>query len=387
MLRCLSGIGLLLAVGGCTFDQQVIAVATPQIVVHAVLDPNASIQEVLLERTLTGTISVPDNIRYDPLDPINSGDGIPVTGASVRIQGPDGTTFVGLERKYPGRAVNYGAGRYEVIAGIGSTPIRPGGRYTLAVRATDGTVVTGSTVVPNSPAYSGGQPITSFDRDRDSVKLNWTPVAGARTYGLRVESPFGAFQIFSDTTKLALPGSLRNFFASDLQRVFIPGFQQTVTLYAVDTNYFDYYRSRNDPFTGSGIINRLNGGIGLFGSVVTLNIRTLDVTQQPKDASLEGNYELAQAPPGPQRIVDIFRLYVETAGPPTSLSGWYSRDRFQLPRDGIAGTRDGTRIELQFLLDQDSRRRLATFVGVQQGDSLIGSYTGQGGVVIFRHRR
>jgi hypothetical protein len=379
--------GLLLAVGGCTFDQQVIAVAAPQVVVHAVLDPNASIQEVLLERTLTGTISVPDNIRYDPLDPINSGDGIPVTGANVRIQGPDGTSFVGLERKYPGRPASYGAGRYEVIAGVGSTPIRPGGRYTLTVRAADGTVVTGSTVVPNSPAYSGGQPITPFDRDRDSVKLNWTPIAGARTYGLRVESPFGAFQIFSDTTKLALPGSLRNFFASDLQRVFIPGFQQAVTLYAVDTNYFDYYRSRNDPFTGSGIINRLDGGIGLFGSVVTLRIRMLDVTQQPKDASLEGNYELAQAPTGPQRIVDIFRLYVETAGPPTSLSGWYSRDRFQLPRDGIAGTRDGTRIELQFLLEQDSRRRLATFVGVQQGDSLVGTYNGQGGVVIFRRRR
>ena len=377
---------VLLAATGCTFDQQVISVAQPQIVVHAVLDPNASIQEVLLERTLTGSVSVPDNIRYDPLDPINSGDGIPVTGASVRIQGPDGT-FVGLERKYPGRAPNYGAGRYEVIAGVGSTPIRPGGRYTLTVRATDGTVVTGSTVVPNSPVYAAAQTITSFDRERDSVKLKWTPIAAARTYGVRVETPFGAFLIFSDTAKVALPGSLRNFFASDLQRVFIPGFQQEVTLFAVDTNYFDYYRSRNDPFTGSGIINRLDGGIGLFGSAVTLDIRTLDVTQQLKDPSLEGDYELIQAPSVPQRIVDIFRLYVETAGPPTSLSGWYSRDRTRTPRDGIAGVRDGTRIELQFLLDQDSRRRLATFVGVQQGDSHVGSYNGQGGVVIFRRRR
>jgi hypothetical protein len=375
-----------MAVGGCTFDQQVIAVASSQIVVHAVLDPNASVQEVLLERTLTGTVSVPDNVRYDPLDPINSGDGVPVTGASVTIQGPD-RSFVGLERKYPGRAVGYGAGRYEVVAGVGSTPIRPGGRYTLTVRATDGTVVTGSTVVPESPVYSAPQTTTPFDRDRDSVKLDWTPVKGARTYGLRVESPFGAFQLFSDTTKLALPGSLRNFFASDLQRVFIPGFQQAVTLYAVDTNYFDYYRSRNDPFTGSGIINRLDGGIGLFGAVVTLDIRMLDVTQQPKDPTLEGMYELAQAPAAPQRIVDVFRLYVETAGPPTSLSGWYARDRTRTARDGIAGARDGPRIELQFLLDQDSRRRFATFVGTQQGDSLVGSYNGLDGVVIFRRRQ
>lgn len=387
MRRVVSGVALLVAIGGCAFDQQVIAAAAPQVVVHAVLDPNASIQEVLLERTLTGTVSVPDNIRYDPLDPINSGGGVPVKGASVRVQGPDGTTFTGLERVYPGRAPGYGAGRYEVIAGVGKTPIRPGGRYTLTVRATDGTVVTGSTVMPNSPLYVGGPSLTTFDRDRDSVKLTWNRVAGSRSYGLRVESPFGAFLLFSDTAKVTLPGSLRNFFASDLQRVFIPGFQQAVTLYAVDTNYFDYYRSRNDPFTGSGIINRLVGGIGLFGSVVTLDVRMLDVTQQPKDPVLEGTYELLQAPSVPNRIVDIFRLYVETPGPPTSLSGWYSRDRAQGARDGIAGARDGTRIELQFLIEQDSRRRLATFVGAQQGDSLVGSYNGQGGVVVFRKRR
>jgi hypothetical protein len=386
-MRGVSGVLLLLAASGCTFDQQVIAVAPPQIVVHAVLDPNASIQEVLVERTLTGTVNVPDNVRYDPLDPINSGDGVPVTGASVRIQGPNGITFTGLERKYPGTAQGYGAGRYEVVAGAGSTPIRPGGRYTLTVRATDGTVVTGSTIVPNAAMYTGSQAMTAFDRDRDSVKLDWNPVTGARTYGLRVESPFGAFQLFSDTTKVTLPGSLRNFFASDLQRVFIPGFQQAVTLYAVDTNYFDYYRSRNDPFTGSGIINRLDGGIGLFGAVVTLDIRMLDVTQQPKDPVIEGEYELVQAPSTPQRIVDIFRVYVETPGPPSSLSGWYSRDRTRTAHGGIAGARDGARIELQFLLDQDSRRRLATFVGAQQGDSLVGSYTGQSGPVIFRKRR
>ncbi|MEO8336055.1 MAG: DUF4249 family protein [bacterium] len=386
MRRILAGAGLLFAANGCTFDQQVVAVAPAQVVVHAVLDPNASIQEVLIERTLTGAVLVADNVRYDPLDPINSGGGVPVVGASVKIQGPDGT-FTGLERKYPDRAASYGKGRYEVVAGVGSTPIRPGARYTLTIRATDGTVVTGSTVVPNAPAYAAAQIITPFDRDRDSVKLTWNAVKGARTYGLRVETPFSAFQLFSDSTKVTLPGNLRNFFASDLQRVFIPGFQQVVTLYAVDTNYFDYYRSRNDPFTGSGIINRLDGGIGLFGAVVTIDVRTLEVTQQPKEPALEGEYELAQAPSTPQRIVDIFRLYVETVGPPTSLSGWYSRDRTRTPRDGIAGTRDGTRIELQFLLDQDSRRRLATFIGVQQGDSLIGSYTGQGGAVIFRRRR
>jgi hypothetical protein len=121
--------------------------------------------------------------------------------------------------------------------------------------------------------------------------------------------------------------------------------------------------------------------------VVTLDVRTLDVTQGPKEPALEGEYEMIQAPATPTKLVDVFRLYVETAGPPTSLSGWYSRDRTRTPRDGIAGARDGTRIELQFLLDQDSRRRLATFVGAQQGDQLVGTFTGLNGAVVFRRRK
>jgi hypothetical protein len=112
----------------------------------------------------------------------------------------------------------------------------------------------------------------------------------------------------------------------------------------------------------------------------------VDVTQQPKEPKLEGDYELAQAPSAPQRFVDVFKLYVETSGPPTSLSGWYSRDRRVPARDGIAGARDGTRIELEFLLDQDARRRLVTFVGAQEGDSLVGSYTGIQGRVVYRRR-
>ena len=129
----------------------------------------------------------------------------------------------------------------------------------------------------------------------------------------------------------------------------------------------------------------------LFGGAVLTSLALMSVASIVGRAvfsrPLQGDYELIQAPSTPQKIVDVFRLYVETQGPPTSLSGWYSRDRTKLPRDGIAGARDGTRIELQFLLDQDSRRRLATFVGAQQGDSLVGSYVGVGGVVVYRRRK
>jgi hypothetical protein len=178
-----------------------------------------------------------------------------------------------------------------------------------------------------------------------------------------------------------LSGQFRNLFASDLQRLFIPGFQQQYTVFAVDSNYYDYYRSRNDPFTGSGIINRLQGGVGLFGSSVTLEEAIVDVTQQPREPVFEGRYEIALTP---RNLVDIFRLYVETPGASAPLSGWYSRDRTTSARDGIIGVRTGNHVELEFLLEQNSRRHLATFTGTVLGDSLVGAYNGIPGRVVFR---
>jgi hypothetical protein len=350
--------------------------------VHAVLDPGAAVQDVLVEKTLTGSASITTNLRFDPLDPINTGDGIPITGAEVSISGPDGS-LVGREIRYTGKPTSYGAGRYVIQAGVGKTRIRPGARYTLLVRAPDGTVVTGTTIVPDVASYDACCQVVVFDRDRDTVRLDWRAVAGARTYGLRVESPFGPFLLFSDTTHLMLSGNLRNLFASNLQRLFIPGFQQQYTIFAADSNYYDYYRSRNDPFTGSGIINRLQGGVGLLGSTVVLDARTLDVTQQPREAVFEGTYEIAQTP---RTLVDVMRLYIETPGASAPLSGWYSRDRKTSARDGIIGVRTGSHVELEFLLEQDSRRRLASFTGAVLGDSLVGAFSGVAGRVVFRRR-
>ena len=98
----------------------------------------------------------------------------------------------------------------------------------------------------------------------------------ARSYFVRVESPFGPFFLFTDSTAIRLTGDLRNIFAGDFQHVFIPGFRQDVFVGAVDSNFYDYYRTQNDPFTGAGIINRVNGGIGLFGSIVSIEHRHAD---------------------------------------------------------------------------------------------------------------
>ncbi len=377
----LLGACAIVAVSACTFDVKTIAVPPSEVVVHGVLDPADTLVDILVERTLSGAVTV-RKARYDPLDPVNTGGGVPAKGAQVSITGPDGA-FTGLEVVYPGKPSTYGAGRYVFRQFV----VRPGRKYTLSVRTADGMVVTGSTLVPTFVTPPLATALVPFSRDRDTLTLSWNAVSGARTYGLRVESPFGAFQLFTDSTKVNLAGTLRNFFAGDLPRVFIPGFQQAYTIYAADTNYFDYYRSGNDPFTGSGIINRLQGGIGLFGSTAVIASRTLDVTQPTTDPVFEGDYEIAQGSPTARSFVDIMRLYIETPGTATaSYSGWYLRDRMFGPRDGVVGARDGTRIELQFLVNQDAKQHVVTFVGRQSNDSLVGAYNGTPGTVVFRKR-
>ena len=370
----------------CTFDQQSLAVQPSQVVVHAVLDPGTMMQEVLVERTLSGAANIPEDLRFDPDDPINTGGGIPIGGAEITITGPDGS-IRGFEQPAPGRPSTYSTGRYLVRFGLGGAstlpPLRRGVRYALRVRTPEGVVVTGSTVVPEIlPVVPSSRP-DAFNRDRDSLRIQWPDVRGARSFLVRAESPFGIFLLFSDSNRVTLKGDLRNYFANSLERVFIPGFRQRVTVAAVDSNYFDYYRSRNDPFTGSGIINNLEGGIGLFGSAVNIYGRTLDVVQDLDEPSFEGVWDLATGPP---LVAEVIRLYVETPGEPAALSGWYSRNRSAATLEGLIGTRTNGRVVLRFLANQSSVDSVVVFSGEQRGDSLVGTFVGVPGEVVFRKR-
>jgi hypothetical protein len=257
-------------------------------------------------------------------------------------------------------------------------------RYTLRVQTPDGAVVTGTSVVPDfSPAASSNR-LDIFNRNRDSVRITWRSVRGARSYLLRAESPFGAFLLFTDSTQITLKGDLRNYFASSLERVFIPGFRQRITVAAVDSNFFDYYRTRNDPFTGSGIINNLEGGLGLFGAAVNVATRTLDVVQDEREPAFEGIWDIALTT---RPVVEVLRLYVETPGDPAALSGWYARTRSSNTFEGMVGTRTNGRVVLEFLANQAAIDTVAVFSGEQRGDSLVGGFVGVPGRVVFLKRR
>jgi hypothetical protein len=180
-----------------------------------------------------------------------------------------------------------------------------------------------------------------------------------------------------------------------LPHVFFPGFPQDVTVSAVDSNYYDWYRSHDNTITGTGLINRVQGGIGVFGALVRLRFEDFAVVA-PQTEAIAGTYrfvgsdiEVRTAPFS--RIV----LYVESptarSDQADALSGQYD----VVPRFGYAGcytcgllgtVRDG-RIELGLLTAWSARDTSDVFTGEVRGDTIVGSYRGFGGIAHFVKQR
>lgn len=376
----------LLAAGGlaagCELNEVVVAQPPTSLVVHAVLNTDADSQLVLVEETLTGRVQIDTTLRYDPADPIRTGGGVPASGARVVIARPaTGDSVVAVERVIGGRPT--GVYVFDARPGVaGALSIDPAARYTLRIETVDGRVVTGATTVPGPiPGWVRGAGLVptpqAIDRARDTVQLAWANIPGARTYGVRVETPYGPWFFFNDSTRFALAGSLRNFFTAGVPSVWVPGFVQRTGVAAVDTAFFDYYRSGNDPFGGTGLISRLDGAIGLFASAVPLLSRDVSVTQAaltPLDARW--------AAPG-----DTFDLWLESPGPDRSaVSGAARIATAPAARPGVLGSLQGDRLRLAALRGASPSDTLWTFDGRQRGDSITGTVSvgGAGRAVTLR---
>lgn len=362
----------------CDLGTITVSKTTPSVVVHAVLNPNATNQVVLLERTLTGAVNVPDT-SFDANDPIASGGGIPISGAVVEIIDSAGRVVRGVE-DITTTTSGKGAGVYRVPL-IGSNLVI-GARYRLHVRTLTGEDVTGSTRIPSAATRATGGLSRTFNRDHDAVVVQWNPVDGASSYFIRVESPFAPFFLFTDSMHFRMSGDLRNVFAGDLQRVFIPGFRQDMVIAAVDANFYDYYRTANDPFTGSGIINRIVGGIGLFGSMVELNTGTVNVVAD-QTQPVEGRFRLAASDLSTVNTASQVVLYVESPPAredlPASLSGRYTTGGPNPRSDGIVGQQLGSTVTIALLVNQVAADTLDLFTGELRGDTLVGTYRRAGG--------
>ena len=364
--RLLALLCVLPALGACEIATESVASPAPRIVVHAVLNPEAPEQVILVESSLTGRVPIASTLRFDPLDPIRTAGGEPLSNATVRLfRDNDSTGVSAVETIRRSRRT----GRYTVPRA--DLTIEPGIRYRLLVRTADGREVTGETRVPSAPAgWSLGAAVTvqpvSLNRAVDTLRLSWASSAGARTYAIRVETPNGPWFLFSDSTQFALAGTLRNFFSGGFPSVFFPGFEQLVSVGAVDVNFYDYNRSGNDPFGGTGLISSVRGGLGLFGSTLPLMRRGVAVTERdrfPLDARWVGITARSEAAE--------YDLWIESPGTPRASVSGRERTGF---RRFLIGTFEGDQLRLVTLIGSSGADTAAVFTARVAGDTIRGEY-------------
>ena len=262
---------LTILLSACELTEVTVAEGDPRVIVQAVLSAGADEQFVVVERSLTG--EVPANWTADAVPP--GEPRLPIRGATVTLvhEGPS-SCAAPTDTLTPREA---GSGVY-----VTSTfcALEPQDRVRLTVATPDGDVVTGTTTVPGARSVSvrlatdsataAGQVLT-LDRQRDTIRIGVDAIL-ARAMQLEVrwrdDPDEVAVFLVSDSLGLALPGDLFNPFEGDAGKpVFEVGVEYSLTVAVTDTNYYDFVRSRSDPFTGRGFLNHLEGGIGVFGSV------------------------------------------------------------------------------------------------------------------------
>jgi hypothetical protein len=263
--RVASVLLLLVSLFACELTEVTVAEGEPHIIVQSVLSANEFNQFAVVERSLTGLDDAP---VFMP-----GGVTFPIAGALVTLtnDGPSACASTVDTLFGPSN------GRYEA-----NVPCRPsaGDRVRLRVVTPEGEVVTGTTTVPgarwvsvrlstDSAAFPGQG--LELDRQRDTIRIGVDAIL-ARAMQVEVRGTRNlddvAVYLFTDTLGVALPGDLINPFEGDSGRpVFEVGEVYALTVAVTDTNYYDFVRSRSDPFTGRGFLNHLEGGIGVFGSV------------------------------------------------------------------------------------------------------------------------
>ena len=248
----------------CTVPEEPLPPGDARIVVHAILDPSRSAQVV--------------ELRATDGSPLKSAD---LDSAVVVITLPDGTDLVA---KQDADTTDPYYDFYELVEATyridlqaAGVQLVPGETYALRITARNGDIITGTTTIPTAnPSALAGQ--GSFDRDRDTLQLSWDAVGGARAYELQVWRTFTQYYsgryltysaFVSDSVRLA--GTARS---AQEDEVFMQGSQASVFLFAVDANYYEYYRVVGDPYVGAAP-SRLQGGLGLFGSIVPIVRREL----------------------------------------------------------------------------------------------------------------
>ncbi len=386
--RALAFCSLLATLAACEIEEVAIPQTKGPVALHAVLSATAPTQVLLLERTRTGAVDIVAP-PFELQDPFGGGEGIAEAYASVTLTTPNGTTLVAREDLSPGGA---GTGVYRFS--LPGQSLERNARYQLSVTTTKGERLTAETTVPGGAAADVAE-AREFNRATDSLLVEWPTAPGARSYLVRIESPFGPRVFFTRGASVRLSGELRNPDVSTLPHVFFPGFPQAITVSAVDSNFYDWFRTHNDEVSGTGLINRVQGGLGVFGSLVRLKFQNLAVVA-PQPEREAGVFLRVSGPdealPAPYSKLE---LYIESRAARSdqadAVSGRYSRimrlGDVGCPVCGLLGSVKNGHVELMLLKDWFASDTTEILSGDFRGDTIVGRYRGRAGIARFLRQR
>jgi len=375
---------------GCELDKTPIPPKTPQIVLQGVLNAGTFSQVVLLERTRSGLVYV-ISPPYDTDDPVTSDEGIPETGATVTLITPSGQAIQAIEDS----KVNAGKGQGVYRIPLTGNSLVRNQPYHLLVQTSSGETLSAETSVPDGVSTTNVVYRTAFDRTTETFAVAWPASATAKSYLVRIETPYGPRQFFTQDTSVSLPGMLRNVAVAELPHVFFPGYAQNIAVAAVDSNYYDWFRTHNDVISGEGLINRITGGVGVFGSLVLLEDDFVQVTA-PKTQPIEGTFNFSGSSFDELAVRYLsFDIYIESpsarSGQSDALSGRYFPkpriDYHGCPVCGFLGTARGSQVELAMFDGWSARDTIEVFDGQLHGDTLTGYFRFGGGPFDFVRQR
>jgi hypothetical protein len=378
-------LAVLVAVTACEIEKVGIPHPERTVALHGVLSASAFSQVVLLERTRNGSVSVLGP-SFELEDPLGSDSGIAENDAIVTLTTPSGATLVAREDN----TVLFGTGGGVYRFALPGSALERNGTYRLSVLTRSGERLGAETIVPSGAAAVVAESRT-FDRSSDPLVVEWPETPGARSYLVRVETPYGPRSFFTADTRVRLSGDLRNADLDALPHVFIPGFPQTVTVSAVDSNYYDWFRTHNDALSGTGVINRVRGGLGVFGSLVRIRLLDLNVVA-PQREPIAGRFSFvgtaAEASSTPYLALELYVESVAARSDQSDALSGRARKRKSLGETGcdfcgvLGSVKDG-QIELRILRGWSGRDTAETFVGELRGDTIVGTYRGAGGIAHF----
>jgi hypothetical protein len=305
--HALSALASCLVLLACELDEITISQPEPTIVVHGVINVAAPLQFVILEQSLTGRSS--QHYSSGLVPPAPAGEGIPIAGAYVTLTyhgtGSCDQPTVIMDERPPVELGDVGIVASGTYVTSELCSLSPGDRVDLRVETPAGDVVRGTTVIPGARSIdihtrSASGANLAFDRTTDSVWIDVDPIS-ARALAFELtrdprrtpyEFPDYHYTLTVDTMSMVFAGDLKSFEDEDEgEAVFLPGHYLTLAVAVTDTNYYDFARSFSNPLTGRGFINHLQGGVGVFGSVLTSE-RNLRVTDSQDDAR-EGLYRIS----------------------------------------------------------------------------------------------